>query len=60
MTNVERDLQTAVSLLESGQLNDYASSFVHKIRNYDKKDLKKLTSKQFLFLRDIANEKYNI
>ncbi len=31
MTNVERDLQTAVSLLESGQLNDYARKMLLEI-----------------------------
>lgn len=57
MTNAEAYQQEAIEKLEQGKLNSYESEFVEKIREYSKKQLKRLTSKQFLFMRRIAEEK---
>lgn len=57
MTNVESYQKEAVERLEKGELNSYESDFVEKIRDYSKKELKSLTSKQFFFLRKIAESK---
>lgn len=56
MTNVESYQKTAVEALESGNLFGKAAEFVKSIKNYDKKKLRKLSSAQFKFLRDIAND----
>ena len=57
MTNVESYQKEAVERLEKGELNSYESDFIEQIRDYSKKELKKLSSKQFLFLRKIAESK---
>ena len=57
MTNVECYQKEAVARLVKGELNSYESDFVEKIRDYSKKELKKLTSNQFIFLRKIAESK---
>ena len=57
MTNVECYQKEAVERLVKGELNSYESDFVEKIRDYSKKELKKLTSNQFIFLRKIAESK---
>lgn len=56
MTNAENILEQAVELLEKGQLNKKESEFVESIKDYTKKDLKRLSYKQYIFLRDIANK----
>ena len=57
MTNAESYLKEAIERLEKGELNSYESDFINEIRDYTKKDLRKLTSKQFFLLRKIANGK---
>lgn len=57
MTNVECYQKEAVKKLEKGILDSYQVDFVEKIKNYTKKELNSLTSKQFLFLRKIAEQK---
>ena len=54
MTNAAIYQQEAVKKLQNNELNSYESEFVEQIKNYSKKDLRNLTSKQFLFLRKIA------
>ncbi|QEC44640.1 hypothetical protein [Pseudobacter ginsenosidimutans] len=54
MTNVEILQQEAIKALEAGALNDKQKSFIESIRNFDKKQLKKLNSSQFKWLKDIA------
>ncbi len=54
MTNVEIIHQAAVQALDAGKLNDKQKAFVESIRNFDKKQLKKLNSSQFKWLKDIA------
>lgn len=54
MTNVEILHQEAIKALDAGKLNDKQKSFVESIRNFDKKQLKKLNSSQFKWLKDIA------
>lgn len=56
MTNVESYLVDAVQALESDKLNSFEGRFVNSIRDYSKKELKGLSSKQFLLLREIANK----
>lgn len=57
MTNSEIDLQSAIEALESGKLNSREADFINQIRDYDKKKLRSLTSKQYAWLRDISNKK---
>lgn len=54
MTNVELLRQEAVKALDAGTLNDKQKAFIESIRNFDKKQLKKLNSSQFKWLKDIA------
>ncbi|WP_127125213.1 hypothetical protein [Pseudoflavitalea rhizosphaerae] len=54
MTNVELLQQEAIKALEAGTLNDKQKAFIESIRNFDKKQLKKLNSSQFKWLKDIA------
>lgn len=56
MTNAQSYLQTAVQALEAGKLTGSAKSFISDIQNYTKKQLNNLTSKQFKFLRDVAEQ----
>jgi len=57
MTNAEINLQEVLRKRESGELNAWEINFVSQFENYTKKDLRKLSSKQFLTLRKIANKK---
>lgn len=54
MTNVESYLQTAVENINS--LSSTEKSFIDSIKDYSKKQLKDLSSKQFKWLRGIANK----
>lgn len=56
MTNVEIELSNAIEAIEAGKLNDYEASFVEKIKDFSKKELKNLSSKQYDFLRTIAKK----
>ena len=56
MTNVEINLKYAVAALEAGRLNDYEAEFIESIRDYSKKELKNLSSKQYNILREISNK----
>ncbi len=56
MTNVEINLKYAVAALEAGRLNDYEAEFIESIRDYSKKELKKLSSKQYKLLNEISNK----
>jgi hypothetical protein len=56
MTNVEIRLKAAVRALENGNLNENESAFIEDIRDYDKKQLRGLSPKQFKWLEDIANK----
>lgn len=55
MTNAEIHLEVAVKALNDGKLTGSAKSFIENIKDYNKKDLKNLTSNQYKFLRDISN-----
>ena len=57
MTIVEIKLSNAIEALEAGKLNDYEASFVEKIKDFSKKELKNLSSKQYNFLRSIAEKR---
>lgn len=54
MTNVELLQQEAVKALNAGTLNDKQKQFIEGIKDFDKKQLKKLSSAQFKWLKDIA------
>ena len=56
MTNVEINLQNAVAALNDNLLNEAETKFIKQIKDYDKKQLKNLTSPQFNWLRDIAKK----
>lgn len=56
MTNVEIDLSCALKALEAGRLTSYEAEFIEAIRDYTKKELKKLSSKQYKLLREISNK----
>ena len=55
MTRTESLLQTAHTKLLNEKLDGYESDFIEKIKDYTKKDLKKLSYKQFKFLKKIAD-----
>ena len=55
MTNAESYLEKAVEKLNQGDLNSYETEFIEKIQDYTKKDLNKLSKKQFMLLRKIGN-----
>ena len=54
MTNVEIMQQEASQLLEADKLDGRSKEFISEIIKYDKKRLKKLSSKQYHWLRDIV------
>jgi hypothetical protein len=54
MTNAESYLKDAVRKLNDNELNAYEASFIDDIKDYTKKDLRKLSYKQFCLLRKIA------
>lgn len=59
MTKVESYHAEALKLLSKSKLNEFAKNFVRSIRNYEKKDLKQLTSNQYNYLRQISEGKHN-
>lgn len=57
MTNAERNLAIAVWGLENDKIKSQsARSFISDIKDFDKRDLKKLSSKQYSFLSDISKD----
>ena len=56
MTNAESILQTAIEKRDDGKLNSWESDFVTQFEGYSKKQLKTLSSKQYLKLRDISKK----
>jgi len=54
MTNVEIMRQEAKQLLEDDRLYGKSKEFVSTIIKYDKKRLQKLSSKQYIWLRNIV------
>ena len=55
MTNAESYLATATDRNNNDELNSWESDFVSQFEGWTKKQLRGLSSKQFLKLRDIAN-----
>lgn len=56
MTNVEINQKEAIKNFEAGKLNAFEIEFVNSIKDMSKKELNKLSSKQYLLLRKIANK----
>lgn len=56
MTNAEIILSICVKALNEGKLTGSAKQFIEDIQYYDKKDLRKLSKKQYQFLIDICNK----
>lgn len=56
MTNAEINLNVSVKALEEGKLTGSAKSFIEDIKDYDKKDLRKLTHNQYKFLQSIYKQ----
>lgn len=56
MTNAESYLNEAIEALEAGKLSSYEENFIESIKDYSKKQLRDLSSKQFLLLRDISRK----
>lgn len=54
MTNAQSMQQSAIEAMEQGKLSTWEVSFVESIKNYTKKDLRDLSSKQYDALRKIA------
>lgn len=54
MTNVEIMQQQAKKLLEEGKIRRRSVDFISTIIDYNKKQLKGLSSKQYKWLRDIV------
>jgi len=58
MTNAEINLKVAIKALEAGKLNSFETQFVESIKDYDKHDLKKLSSKQYDVMQSIYKKFY--
>lgn len=56
MTNAQIAQKYAIEALEAGVLNSYEAEFVEKIRDYDKKELRNLTGKQYKLLDQISDK----
>jgi hypothetical protein len=56
MTNAEIKQAKAVENLESGKLNAFETEFVNSIKSMSKKQLNKLSYKQYDILRKIADK----
>lgn len=56
MTNAEAKLRDAVDAMQAGKLSSYEKSFVEEIKDYDKKQLKTLSSKQYKLLEQCADK----
>lgn len=56
MTNAEICLQAAIKLRDEGKLNQWESDFVSQFESWGKKQLRTLTSKQYMKLRDISEK----
>lgn len=55
MTNAESYLETAIERRDNNELSAWEDGFITDMEDFDKKDLKSLSSKQFLKLRKIAS-----
>lgn len=53
MTNAQICLQECLD--HYSKLSDYEREFIDKIKSWDKKQLRKLSYKQYCWLRDIAH-----
>ena len=58
MTNAEIKLDVAVKALENNELSGSSRDFIESIKDYDKKQLRTLSAKQYEFLNDIY-KKFN-
>ena len=56
MTNNQSMQETAISLLEAGKLNSFEAQFVESIRNWTKKDLNRISSRQYEILKKISQK----
>jgi hypothetical protein len=56
MTNGEIKLENAINALEGKKLSSYEADFIESIRNYSKKEIAKLSSKQYDLLCKCANK----
>ena len=56
MTNVEISLNYALKALEAGRLTAYEADFLESIKDYTKKELRNLSSKQYKLLQEISNK----
>ena len=56
MTNVQTNLEYAIKALEAGRLTSAEADFIESIRDYSKKDLGNLSSKDFKELRRISDK----
>ena len=56
MTNSEINLNCALKALKEGRLTAYEAEFVNSIKDYTKKELRNLSSKQYKLLREISNK----
>ena len=56
MTNAEINLALATKLYNANMLKGASDDFIASILDYDKKDLKRLSHKQYKWLNDLANE----
>ncbi|AXY74648.1 hypothetical protein D3H65_11945 [Paraflavitalea soli] len=54
MTSLEIYHQEAIKALNSGLLNEKQKQFIERIKDLDKRQLKKLPGAEFKWLKDIA------
>lgn len=56
MTNAEINLALVTKLYNANMLNGSSEAFIASIIDYDKKDLKRLSGKQYRWLNDLADQ----
>ena len=59
MTNAENNLKHAIEALNNNKLNAYEAAFINSIKEYSKKELKNISSKQYHLLVQCADKNIN-
>ncbi|WEK37802.1 MAG: hypothetical protein P0Y53_09835 [Candidatus Pseudobacter hemicellulosilyticus] len=54
MSNIDLYHQEAIKALNAGSLNEKQKQFIERIKDFDKKQLKKLSANDFKWLKDIG------
>ena len=57
MTNAESYLSEAIQKMKEGKLSEWQANFIRQFEGMSKKDLKTLSYKQYVKIREIARGK---